>query len=195
MHLMIRPIMPYDIPKLTENPFVLISGFVLVITAVLIAVVLSRYAAEAYKGNRKKATLFFVGITAFVTLVLFCFFGCAATTFKGCIFCLLLLFSSYEDIRVRECEDYVHLMIVIAAFIGTDMDISECVITPSGEREYHTLFRFRITKNELKRGKYKIDGYFEQPEIMSEHLKAKLLQFGVPQKTLEQFLVKDGDFK
>lgn len=121
MHLMIRPIMPYDIPKLTENPFVLISGFVLVITAVPIAVVLSRYAAEAYKGNRKKATLFFVGITAFVTLVLFCFFGCAATTFKGCIFCLLLLFSSYEDIRVRECEDYVHLMIVIAAFIGTDM--------------------------------------------------------------------------
>lgn len=75
------------------------------------------------------------------------------------------------------------------------MDISECVITPSGEREYHTLFRFRITKNELKRGKYKIDGYFEQPEIMSKHLKAKLLQFGVPQKTLEQFLVKDGDFK
>ena len=75
------------------------------------------------------------------------------------------------------------------------MDISECVITPSGEREYRTLFRFRITKNELKRGKYKIDGYFEQPEIMSEHLKSKLLQFGVPQKTLEQFLVKDGDFK
>ena len=75
------------------------------------------------------------------------------------------------------------------------MDISECVITPAGEREYHTLFRFRITKNELKRGKYKIDGYFEQPENMSDHLKAKLMQFGVPQKTLEQFLVKDGDFK
>ena len=47
------------------------------------------------------------------------------------------------------------------------MDISECVITPSGEREYHTLFRFRITKKELKRGEYKIDGYFEQPEIMT----------------------------
>lgn len=115
--------MPYDIPKLTENPFVLISGFVLLITAVLTAVVLSRYAAEVYKGNRKKATLFFVGITAFVTLILFCFFGCAATAVKGCIFCLLLLFSSYEDIRVRECEEYVHLMIVIAAFIGTDMAV------------------------------------------------------------------------
>ena len=113
--------MPYDIPKLTENPFVLISGFVLLITAVLIAVVLSRYVAEAYKGNRKKATLFFAGITAFVTLMLFCFFGCAATAVKGCIFCLLLVFSSYEDIKTRECDNFIHIMIVIAAFIGTDM--------------------------------------------------------------------------
>ena len=75
------------------------------------------------------------------------------------------------------------------------MDISECVILPNGEREYHTLFRYHITKNELKRGKYKIEGYFEQPEIMSDNLKKKLLQFGVPQNTLEQFLVKEGDFK
>lgn len=120
MHLMIRPIMPYDVPKFTENPFVLISGFVLLFMAVLTAVFVSRYAAEVYKGNKKKTTLFFVGITAFVTLMLFCFFGCAATAVKGCIFCLLLLLSSYEDIRIRECEDYVHLMIVIAAFIGTD---------------------------------------------------------------------------
>jgi len=42
------------------------------------------------------------------------------------------------------------------------MDISECVITKSGEREYHTLFRYNITKNELADGKYKIEGYFEQ---------------------------------
>lgn len=113
--------MPYDIPKLTENPFVLISGFVLVITAVLIAVVLSLYASNVYKGNKKKAVLFFTVIAAFTALSLFCFFGCAATTVKGIIFCLLLAFSSYEDIKTRECENYVHLMIVIAAFIGTDM--------------------------------------------------------------------------
>ena len=113
--------MPYDIPKLTENPFVLISGFVLVITAVLIAVVLSLYASNVYKGNKKKAVLFFTVIAALTALLLFCFFGCAATTVKGIIFCLLLAFSSYEDIKTRECENYVHLMIVIAAFIGTDM--------------------------------------------------------------------------
>ena len=75
------------------------------------------------------------------------------------------------------------------------MDISECVITPTGEREYHTLFRYKITENTLKRGKYKIKGIFEQPEIMSDHLKQKLMQFGVPQTELEKFLVKDGEGK
>ena len=73
------------------------------------------------------------------------------------------------------------------------MDISECVILPNGEREYHTLFRYRITRNELVKGKYKIEGVFEEPELMSDHLRIKLLQFGVPQDLLEQFLVKGGE--
>ena len=67
------------------------------------------------------------------------------------------------------------------------MDISECVILPSGDREYHTLFRYKITKNELVNGKYKIEGEFEQPEYMSDHLKGKLMQFGVPEDLLSQF--------
>ncbi len=74
------------------------------------------------------------------------------------------------------------------------MDISECVITPSGEREYRTLFRYCITKNEVVNGDYHIEGHFEQPEIMSEHLKAKLMQFGVPEDELAKFLEKGGDY-
>ena len=68
------------------------------------------------------------------------------------------------------------------------MDISECVIQPNGEREYHTLFRYKITKNTLINGKYQIEGHFEQPDYMSEHLKSKLLQFGVPEELLSRFL-------
>lgn len=120
MHLMIRPITPFCPPNISEDPLLLVNGAVLLIFAILTAVFISLYASGVYKGNRKKAVLFFVGITAIATLTLFCFFGCAATTLKGIIFCLLLAFSSYEDIRIRQCEDYVHLMIVIAAFIGTD---------------------------------------------------------------------------
>lgn len=120
MHLMIRPITPFCPPNISGDPLLLVNGAVLLIFAILTAVFISLYASGVYKGNRKKAVLFFVGITALATLTLFCFFGCAATTIKGIIFCLLLAFSSYEDIRIRQCEDYVHLMIVIAAFIGTD---------------------------------------------------------------------------
>lgn len=75
------------------------------------------------------------------------------------------------------------------------MDISECEILPNGDRVYHTLFRFNITKNEIVNGKYVTEGYFEQPEIMSYNLKRKLLQFGVPQEELGKFLKKGADYE
>lgn len=75
------------------------------------------------------------------------------------------------------------------------MDISECEILTNGERVYHTLFRFNITKNEVVNGRYITEGYFEQPEIMSDSLKKKLLQFGVPQDELQKFLTKGADYK
>lgn len=75
------------------------------------------------------------------------------------------------------------------------MDISECEILPNGDRVYHTLFRFNITKNEIVNGKFVTEGYFEQPEIMSDNLKRKLLQFGVPQEELNKFLKKGADYE
>ncbi len=74
------------------------------------------------------------------------------------------------------------------------MDISECVITQGGEREYRTLFRYNITNNELAGDTYKIEGYFEQPELMSDNLRRKLMQYGVPQSTLNKFIVKGADY-
>ena len=113
--------MPRITPEITESPLILVNGIVLLALTVLTAVFIILYASNVYKGNKKKAVLFFTVIAALTALSLFCFFGCAATTVKGIIFCLLLAFSSYEDIKTRECENYVHLMIVIAAFIGTEM--------------------------------------------------------------------------
>lgn len=74
------------------------------------------------------------------------------------------------------------------------MDISECVITQGGEREYHTLFRYNITKNELVGDEFKIEGGFEQPELMSDNLRRRLMQFGAPQDTLNKFLMKGADY-
>jgi pilus assembly protein CpaF len=75
------------------------------------------------------------------------------------------------------------------------MDITECEILPNGERAYHTLFRFNITKNVIEKGKNITEGHFEQPEIMSDSLKKKLMQFGVPLDVLSSFLEKGADYK
>lgn len=75
------------------------------------------------------------------------------------------------------------------------MDISECIITGSGERKYRALFRYAITKNEIQNGKYVIEGHFEQPNIMSENLKRRLTQFGVPQDELGKYLGNEEKFK
>lgn len=73
------------------------------------------------------------------------------------------------------------------------MDISECEILPTGERRYHTLYRFNIIKNTVENGETQINGYFDKPNILSENLKRKLMQYGIPQSELQQFLRKDGD--
>lgn len=73
------------------------------------------------------------------------------------------------------------------------MDISECEILPTGERRYHTLYRFNIIKNTVENGETQIDGYFDKPNVLSENLKRKLMQYGIPQSELQQFLRKDGD--
>ncbi len=74
------------------------------------------------------------------------------------------------------------------------MDISECVIDSNGKGTYHTLFRYKITENDMDGDRIRIIGHFEQPEIMSEGLKQKLMQSGVPQSTLDRFLEKGADY-
>jgi len=73
------------------------------------------------------------------------------------------------------------------------MDISECIVSGNGDREYRTLFRYNITKNDIVNGKYIIEGHFEQPNIMSDSLKKRLMQFGVPQDILQKFLITENE--
>jgi len=74
------------------------------------------------------------------------------------------------------------------------MDISECEILSNGERKYRTLFRYHITKNEYVNGKFITEGFFEQPEIISEALQRKLLQFGVSHEELSKYLTEGADY-
>ena len=118
MNMMIRPILPYYSSMTQADGFTVVSMLLLLIGAVFAAFCIAMYAANGQQGEKRKTVLLFMGLTAIVTVTMLCFFGCAAVTVRGIILCLILLYSSYSDIRIRECSDYLHLMIVIAAFIG-----------------------------------------------------------------------------
>lgn len=118
MNMMIRPILPYYSSITQADGFTVVSMLLLLIGAVFAAFCIAMYAANGQQGEKRKTVLLFMGITVIVTVTMLCFFGCAAVTVRGIILCLILLYSSYSDIRIRECSDYLHLMIVIAAFIG-----------------------------------------------------------------------------
>ena len=40
----------------------------------------------------------------------------------------------------------------------------------------------------MENGEFVVDGYFDKPNIMSESLKRRLIQYGVPQDELAVFL-------
>lgn len=118
MNMMIRTILPYYSSITQADGFTIVSMLLLLIGAVFAAFCIAMYAANGQQGEKRKTVLLFMGITAIVTVTMLGFFGCAAVTVRGIILSLILLYSSYSDIRTRECSDYLHLMIVIAAFIG-----------------------------------------------------------------------------
>ncbi len=87
----------------------------------------------------------------------------------------------------------------VVAFINTlenherkIMDISECVVSKDGTFMYQTLYRYHITRNEIINGQYRIEGCFEKVHPISSSLQKRLIRYGAPQNTLEQFLKAGG---
>ena len=57
-----------------------------------------------------------------------------------------------------------------------------------GKEPEEQMKHFRITKNTVENGEFVVDGQFGKPNIMSESLKRRLIQYGVPQDELSFFL-------
>ena len=119
-----RPILPL-FPECTgtaASPFtVFLAGLLFVLTVAFISILIGRYATGRFGGNKKKTTLVFIGISAVVAVLLFCFFGLSVRSITGSIFCLLLLTASYSDIKTRECDDWLSVMILLTGLIGTEV--------------------------------------------------------------------------
>ena len=120
--LMIQPILP----RIPVNPqlfhsemMVQILAFTLFLAVVgMTAFLISLYASKRFQSDKKKTGFIFIGISLAVSALLLCFFGCAVSAIQGILFCLILLFSSFSDIKTRESDDYLAVMIALTAFIG-----------------------------------------------------------------------------
>lgn len=120
--MMIQPVLSGVLGNYTVSKTGFIVSTVLTFVFVSIAaVLLARYVAGKKGGNKKKTAVWFLLIALCVSAALLCFFGFAAITVKGILLSFVLLYASYEDLKTKECDDSLHLMIVIAAFIGTDL--------------------------------------------------------------------------
>ena len=120
--LIIQPIiprMPVNPPLFYSEIMVQILTYTLFLAVVgITAFLISLYASKRFQSDKKKTALIFIGISLAVSALLLCFFGYAVSAVQGTLFCLILLFSSFSDIKTRESDDYLAVMIALTAFIG-----------------------------------------------------------------------------
>lgn len=65
-------------------------------------------------------------------------------------------------------------------------NITECEVDSMGHRIYHTLFRYVVEHNEVVDGRLVVSGHYEAVEKMSNSLREKMLNFGIPNTLLSQ---------
>ena len=65
------------------------------------------------------------------------------------------------------------------------MEIMECEIQPDGTRRFNTLFRYHITENRLLNDNYVIKGCHEQVCDISQSLRKRLIENGMPYEQLQ----------
>ena len=118
---MVRPVVPDISPITTGNFGVMAVWLTVLVFTGFAAYAIADYLVQRYNSERKKTVFYIIAVSVILTLVMLCFFGLSATTVKGIVMSLIMITASYEDIKTRECDDSLHILIVVAAFIGIEM--------------------------------------------------------------------------
>ena len=117
----IRPIglLPMPIFKMLPYEITLqVSSFVgFVLLAFLLGFLLEKYMSKQWQ----KTSILNLILPVVAAVLLFLRFGFETDSFKGLILFLLLLFASNSDLRTREVDDTIPIMIAITALIGIEI--------------------------------------------------------------------------
>ena len=121
MDLNIHPIFP-ELKGIANNKIeIAIAVVIFMAVVILVSLCIGRFAANKWNGKRGRTMGAFVLISSIIAIALFCFFGLSVRTIQGIIFSLILLVASYSDIKTRECDDYLSVMLLLTAFIGIEI--------------------------------------------------------------------------
>ena len=117
----ICPIFP-EITGTTHNSIeTVVAGLLFLTVVILVSVCIGKYASNRWNGNKGKTIAGFILISSIAAIALFCFFGLSVKAIQGIIFSHILLVASYSDIKTRECDDYLSVMLLLTAFIGIEI--------------------------------------------------------------------------
>ena len=138
-------------------------GFV--ITAILLlgitafaGYITGKSAAESFGGNKKKTAIVFTLVSVLTMAALLCFFGASAKAARGGVMCIIMLYAAFEDIKTRECADFLSVTLGITGIIGKEpKDIFLSLIAFVGI-VLMLLISSAVTKNGIGGGDVKFAG-------------------------------------
>lgn len=91
----------------------------LVVASTGLAWLVSGWAVDRWPRQATwKVRAVFPALEATLTLALVVRFGCTPLALAGALFGILALYASYADVRCREVDDSIHLMLVLVGMIG-----------------------------------------------------------------------------
>ena len=99
--------------------FVITAILMLGITA-LAGYITGKSAAKSFGGNKKKTAIVFTLVSVLTMAALLCFFGASAKAARGGVMCIIMLYAAFEDIKTRECGDFLSVMLGITGIIGKE---------------------------------------------------------------------------
>lgn len=106
----------------TSNPWLIVCQCLAVLAAtIIVALIVARYAAHHWQGDKQDVAAGYAAISGVYALLLFGSFGFTSQTIRGILLCMILLTASYSDLKSREVADYMSVMVLLTAFIGTPM--------------------------------------------------------------------------
>lgn len=96
---------------------VLIQAFAFVVASTAVAWWTSGGAMDRWKGSWRVQAVF-PALMVFWSAALVLRFGCTVAAMAGALYGVLALYASYADLRCREVDDHIHLMLLLVGLLG-----------------------------------------------------------------------------